>query len=655
MSTNNPQKPSRVSDEAATPPPGGLSVDPQSIEGLFLRALEKNNSAEREAYLAEVCGEDDERRRRVAALLRAYEDAGSFLEIPTGGRRPAEELSLGFLAPSEEAGCLGTLGQYEVHDVIGRGGMGVVLRAFDPKLSRIVAVKVLLPQLAANPNARRRFLREARAAAAVSHPHIVTIHAVEESAATPADARRTAPPFLVMECVDGQSLQDKLDRSGPLRLEEILRISRQIAEGLAAAHKQGLIHRDIKPANILLENGVERVKITDFGLARAIDDITVTRTGEISGTPQYMSPEQASGERVDHHSDLFSLGSVMYAMAAGHSPFRGDSLAHVIKRVTQDTPRPIVEQNPEVPHWLAEIIDCLLQKDPQRRFQSAQELAAVLDAHLARIQQPSPSGSHSLINQQAESLTLPRTKPLPFPETFGTMQPKGRWRRLGLGLLWTGGVAVLGAFALLLWAASHPTGLDSFPLIDRNVHQFGIAALGLGILLLVAGTIARGDNRGMSAPLLLLYALLGPLGIMLWLIHRDTLNQVADRRVPQTRYTHSKAAAVAETGGESIHGRVGRHAILSGVFLLVLPPLLIAVGPIVGDGDIMEFGGGLLLPAYGLAMLAIPAGYVLRYIVDPQQDRHRSLRPLIPCLLALLIAVVAGLSVALQGFFANLT
>jgi len=139
------------------------------------------------------------------------------------------------------------------------------------------------------------------------------------------------------------------------------------------------------------------------------------------------------------------------------------------------------------------------------------------------------------------------------------------------------------------------------------------------------------------------------------LIHRDTLNQVADRRVPQTRYTHSKAAAVAETGGESIHGRVGRHAILSGVFLLVLPPLLIAVGPIVGDGDIMEFGGGLLLPAYGLAMLAIPAGYVLRYIVDPQQDRHRSLRPLIPCLLALLIAVVAGLSVALQGFFANLT
>lgn len=640
MSTNDPQQPSHTSEQATTPPPGGPSAHPQSIEGLFLLALAKTDPAEREAYLADACGQDEERRRRVTALLRAYSDAGSFLEVPVGGSRPADEVSLKFLAPSEKAGCLGTLGQYEVLDVIGRGGMGIVLRAFDSKLNRVVAIKVLLPQLAANPAARRRFLREAQAAAAVIHPHVVTIHAVEESAVTSADARPAAPPYLVMEYVDGQSLQEKLDRAGPLRLEEILRISRQIAEGLGAAHKQGLIHRDIKPANILLENGVQRVKITDFGLARAIDDIAVTRTGEVSGTPQYMSPEQASGERIDHRSDLFSLGSVMYAMATGHSPFRGESVAHVIKRVTQDTPRPIAEQNPEVPDWLAEIIDRLLQKDPERRFPSTQELVEVLEAHLARIGQRSASA------------------PPTAPETAAGLPRSNRWRRWGLGLLWAGAAAVLGGFGLLgllLFTARYPTGLDSFPLIDRNVDYLSMAMLGLGILLLVAGTIVRGDNRGISASLLLLYILLGPLGIVPWLIHRDNLQQAVDRKTFQAGLAPSTVNDGDGIAGESIYGEVGRYAILGGLFLLVLPPLLIVAGPIIDDGDIMEFGGRLLLPAWGLAMLAIPAGYVLRYIVDSQQDRHRRLRPLIPCMLALLVAVVAGLSAALQDFFINLT
>ena len=248
----------------------------------------------------------------------------------------------------------------------------------DTKLNRIVAVKVLAPELAANPNARRRFLREAQAAAAVSHPHVVTIHAVDEDKL----------PYLVMECIVGQSLQEKLDRGGALRLTEILRIGRQVAEGLAAAHHQGLIHRDIKPANILLENGVERVKITDFGLARAADDVAITRTGEVSGTPQYMSPEQARGEPVDQRSDLFSLGCVLYAMCTGGPPFRGDSLAAVIKRVTEATPSPISEANPEVPAWLATLVERLLEKEPTRRFQTAAEVAEVLAGHLASVQQP---------------------------------------------------------------------------------------------------------------------------------------------------------------------------------------------------------------------------------------------------------------------------
>ena len=242
-------------------------------------------------------------------------------------------------------------------------------------------MKVLAPDLAANPNARRRFLREAQAAAAVSHPHVVTIHAVDEDKL----------PYLVMECVVGQSLQEKLDRAGAMRLTEILRIGRQVAEGLAAAHEQGLIHRDIKPANILLENGVERVKITDFGLARAVDDVAITRTGEVSGTPQYMSPEQARGEQVDQRSDLFSLGCVLYAMCTGRSPFRGDSLAAVIKRVTEDTPRSIAEVNSEIPAWLSDVIQRLLEKHPDLRYQTAAEVSEVLAGHLANVQQPTRS------------------------------------------------------------------------------------------------------------------------------------------------------------------------------------------------------------------------------------------------------------------------
>lgn len=377
-------------------PDEGSVIDAQSVEGLFLRALQKDSVEERSRFLEDSCGDDVERQRRVQALLVAYDDAGSFLESPAAGPRSLADVSLDFLQPSNVPGCLGTLGQYQIQEVIGRGGMGVVLRAIDPTLNRIVAVKVLLPELAANPNARRRFLREAQAAAAISHPHVVTIHAVDGTG----DGTGTMPPYLVMECVVGQSLQGKLSQVGPLPLAEILRISRQVAEGLAAAHRQGLIHRDIKPANILLENGVERVKITDFGLARAVDDITVTRTGEVTGTPQYMSPEQASGERVDQRSDLFSLGSVMYAMCTGHSPFRGDSMAHVIRRVTQESPHAIADRNPDIPGWLAQIIDCLLQKDPNQRIQTAEGLVAVLDQHLARIQQAMDSGSHSVINQQ---------------------------------------------------------------------------------------------------------------------------------------------------------------------------------------------------------------------------------------------------------------
>ncbi len=288
---------------------------------------------------------------------------------------PSVKLPPGLLQPSEQPDSLGRLAHYEILQEVGSGGMGIVLKAFDTSLRRIVAIKVMAPHLAANSAARRRFVREAQAAAAVAHEHVVAIHAV---------ADQHESPYLAMQFIEGKTLQERLDKVGPLSVREVLRIGMQTA----AAHAQGLVHRDIKPANILLENGVERVKLTDFGLARAVDDASVTQSGVIAGTPLFMSPEQARGEAVDHRSDLFSLGSVMYAMCVGHAPFRASTTMGVIKRVCDDLPRPIREVNPDVPDWLTEIIAKLLAKAPADRFQTSAEVADLLGRFLAHLQQP---------------------------------------------------------------------------------------------------------------------------------------------------------------------------------------------------------------------------------------------------------------------------
>jgi serine/threonine protein kinase len=301
---------------------------------------------------------------------------------PFGSARDDKELA--FLSPPDKPGHFGRLAHYDVTEVIGRGGMGIVLKAFDSALRRVVAIKVLAPALATSGAARERFLREARAAAAVTHDHIVTIHAVDEA---------NGMPYLVMQFISGISLQERLDKSGPLELKEILRIGMQTAGGLAAAHAQGLIHRDIKPANILLENGVERVKITDFGLARAVDDASLTQSGVVAGTPQYMAPEQARGDPLDHRADLFSLGSVLYAMCAGRPPFRAESAMAVLRRVSEDTPRSIPDINPEIPSWLVALIAKLHAKKPSQRYQSAAQVAELLERHLGELQQPVLAGA----------------------------------------------------------------------------------------------------------------------------------------------------------------------------------------------------------------------------------------------------------------------
>jgi eukaryotic-like serine/threonine-protein kinase len=338
--------------------------------------------------LTELAG--DEHAWSDARRLLAEDDADALpnRETPTGSILPerlqpsvadsARQSELGFLSPPSHPELLGRLGRYEIERVIGAGGMGIVLKGFDTELNRPVAVKVLAPHLAYNGAARQRFAREGRAAAAVVHEHVVAIHNVESEGEV---------PFLVMQYVAGESLQARVERQGPLGVCELLRIAVQAAAGLAAAHQQGLVHRDIKPANLLLETGVERALLTDFGLARTIDDASLTHTGIVAGTPHYMSPEQADGRTIDHRSDLFSLGAVLYFMATGHPPFRAERPMAVLHRICHGRHRPVRESNPDVPDELSEIIDRLLEKKPSRRPGSAAEVQQSLAKLLADIQQ----------------------------------------------------------------------------------------------------------------------------------------------------------------------------------------------------------------------------------------------------------------------------
>jgi hypothetical protein len=292
--------------------------------------------------------------------------------------KSSPEISLDFLDPSEDGSHLGSLSHFNIVRVVGRGGMGVVLHAVDTYLERDVAVKVLDPEVAKDELARTRFCREARAAASISHENVVAVHQVEHEEGKDL-------PFLVMELITGESLEKKLHREGRLSLREIVSIGMQTAAGLAAAHDKGLIHRDIKPGNILLEQSGQRVKLTDFGLARAAEDVRLTRSGLVAGTPLYMSPEQASGEELDARSDLFSLGVVLYELAAGEPPFNGKTPLAVLKRLTEEQPQPLRERNPDLPEWFVHIVDRLLAKNPKDRFQSAREVADTLEHFWAKL------------------------------------------------------------------------------------------------------------------------------------------------------------------------------------------------------------------------------------------------------------------------------
>lgn len=289
-----------------------------------------------------------------------------------------------------------SLGHFEIQQEIGRGGMGVVYRAKDTHLDRDVALKSLIPDAYRQPHARERFLREAKAAAVVRHPNIVTIYSVEVF---------DGAPLIAMELVDGVTLETYLKKHGRMSALEVAKLGRQLASGLAAAHQRGLVHRDVKPANILLEISdnkteggsgpqVHCAKLTDFGIARAASDLSLTHPDIIAGTPQFMSPEQANGEPIDHRSDLFSLGGVLYAASLGKSAFVAETIPELMYKVVHTSAEPLKRICPGFDSSLSDLIERLMERRPERRIQTAEETAKQFDEIASRLSQPSNGSSN---------------------------------------------------------------------------------------------------------------------------------------------------------------------------------------------------------------------------------------------------------------------
>ena len=267
--------------------------------------------------------------------------------------------------------------KYRIIEVLGRGGMGIVYKAEDMKLKRNVALKFLPPELIQNEEAKERFVIEAQSAAALSHPNICTIHEINE------EEERS---FIAMEYVEGKSLAEKIEE-GPLEIEEALDISVQVAEGLQEAHKKGIIHRDIKSANIMVSDKGQ-AKIMDFGLAKVKGGTLLTREGRTLGTVAYMSPEQARGGEIDHRSDIWSLGVVIYEMLSGQLPFKGDHVASILYSAAHDEPKRLKEIKPEIPSEVEQIIGRALKKKPESRYSSAAEMLKDLKAYLTSLRAP---------------------------------------------------------------------------------------------------------------------------------------------------------------------------------------------------------------------------------------------------------------------------
>ena len=347
----------------------------EQIKGLFHATLEHEH-AQRPAFLARACADDGPLRHEVESLLASHEQAESFIETP------AADVAAALLAEDQHGLVTGQMvGPFRIENVLATGGMGEVYLADDMRLGRKVALKLLPPQFTVNADRVRRFEQEARAASALNHPNIVTIHEIGQT---------DSLHFIATEFVDGETLRQHI-ATARMKLDEVLDVATQIASALAAAHAAGIVHRDIKPENIMIRpDGY--VKVLDFGLAKLVEqenrsflgleEATVrqnqTAKGVILGTVNYMSPEQAKGERVDERTDIFSLGVVIYEMIAGRTPFAGDSMSETFANLINAEPQPLSRFASNVPDELQRIVSKTLRKNKDERYQTMKGLLADL-------------------------------------------------------------------------------------------------------------------------------------------------------------------------------------------------------------------------------------------------------------------------------------
>ncbi|RPI27897.1 MAG: serine/threonine-protein kinase [Acidobacteria bacterium] len=369
----------------------------RQIKKIYGSVLEREPE-QREAFLDQACAGDETLRKEVSSLLaQEGRPEGPF-------DSPALDAAAKALARDEARGPAPdltgqTLSHYRILEKIGEGGMGVVYRAEDTRLKRSVALKLLPPDRVSAPERKRRFIKEARAASALNHPNIVTIHDIDQAGGL---------DFIAMEYVTGKTLGRQIPRNG-MALDKGLGLGIQIADGLAAAHTAGIIHRDLKPSNIMVTDSGQ-AKILDFGLAklteraepdteenRATGSSVRTEEGMILGTVTYMSPEQAQGKKVDARSDIFSFGAVLYEVISGRRVFEGESVAETMAAIIRDEPKPLSQVRDDVPDELARIIHRCLRKEPDRRFQSIsdarvelQEVQEGLESHPEAGQSPTP-------------------------------------------------------------------------------------------------------------------------------------------------------------------------------------------------------------------------------------------------------------------------
>ena len=361
----------------------GPRADRRRLGDLFERALTLPLAA-RAAFLEQEC--DDALRAELASLLDSHDTAPNYLDRLGADVLP---VALGALLDDDALPAGRFVGRYEVLGRIGGGGMGVVYRARDPSLERLVALKLLPAHLVTDAEARARLIREARAASALDHPNIAVVHEIGTAEPAPGDPA-SARLFIAMAYYDGETLAAKLAR-GSLPVGEALDYAIQLADGLSGAHDARIVHRDIKPANVLVTSRGQ-VKIVDFGLARGAGP-ALTRAGTMIGTVAYMSPEQTRGEPVDHRTDLWSMGVVLYEMLAGVRPFRSDADEGVVYGIRHDEPPSLETLRSDVPPALARIAERCLVKDRDARYATAEallaDLRALRDGRAAVAPQPS--------------------------------------------------------------------------------------------------------------------------------------------------------------------------------------------------------------------------------------------------------------------------